>query len=214
MEKIRKWRNDGVGHGVGSSPLARADWVHFLQSEIRYVETHRATLRPKLIAASEQMNAKKGGYDRPKTQPVRDRVTTDTPPARKPQYQPTVKPRSDSGQINARHEYNDKENAFHAELEIRNGKGHFIEKHLFKPDKNLLDFGVVFSYSGKIKHYKAEVWTKNGFVEIDLKAGEVKSVKMATAKIDGNLVKVRVSFEYKIGLFMTKKGAITVGKHF
>ena len=217
LDKIRKWRNDGLGHGVGSAPLARADWVTFLQSEIRYVETHRATLRPKLIAASERMAARKGGYDHPKTPttPTRERSATGAPTHR-PQYQTPQKPRVDSGngQINARHEYNDKENAFHAELEVRNGKGRFIEKHLFKPDKNLLDFGVVFSFSGKIKHYKAEVWTKNGWVEIYLKAGEVTPVKMATAKIDGNLVKVRVSFEYKIGLFMAKKGAITVGKHF
>jgi hypothetical protein len=85
---------------------------------------------------------------------------------------------------------------------------------LFKPDKNLLDFGIVFSYSGKIKNYKVEIWTKNGFVPFPVKAGELTPVKMATHRMDGNMVKVRVSFEYKIGLFATKKGAITVGKNF
>jgi hypothetical protein len=213
LEQIRKWRNFSPGHGVGVQSLAPVEWVRFLKAEIAAVEKGGPTLRRKLIEASEKISRERAEKARQGGGQPHRQTPTHTPPYTKPQPQ-TYKPQPSGGHINPRHEFNDKENAFHAELEIRNGKGRYTEKHLFKPDKNLLDFGIVFSYSGKIKNYKVEILTKNGFVPFPVKAGELTPVKMATHRMDGNMVKVRVSFEYKIGLFATKKGAITVGKNF
>lgn len=260
LDQMRRFRNDSLGHGVGSQPLVPYDWITFLTNEIDKVDNGGSDMERKLAQAMVKLNARlksssrrvsqnrtnqrsvgstansaskqrsvgstanSASKQRPvgstansasKQRPVGNATypsTKQSAPVRRSNTRPSTCSSSSSGQIKEGHRYSDKEHSFSIDLQIKKGQGRITKKAPFSSDKKqMVDFSVYFDYSGKLTDYNAQLLTKTGPKAIKLKRGENK-MQIPASEISANTVKVKLSFEYKVGMFTTKKDAMTVGR--
>lgn len=144
--------------------------------------------------------------------PMRQSNSKQSAPARQSSPRPANCASSSAGQIKDGHRYSDKAHDFNIDLQIKKGQGRITKKAPFSSDKKqMVDFSVYFDYSGKLTDYNAQLLTKTGPKAIKLKRGENK-MQIPASEIAANTIKVKLSFEYKVGMFTTKKDAMTVGR--
>ena len=226
LEQMRNYRNMSPGHGVGAKPIVPYEWIIILKKEIQYVDCGGVAMERRLVESMNRFYArKKSARDNSKPN-LQNPTTTSRPNNQKsgatssrPTVQNAPKPRTSTststsiGQINQSHRFCDKEHNFSIDLQINKGQGRVVKKAPFSSTRTqMVDISVYFDYCGKLTDYSAFLLTKNGPKSIKLKRGENK-LQIPASDITANMVKVKLAFEYKVGVFTTKKDAMTVGRN-
>lgn len=219
LKGIKNWRNNATPHVPGEAPVVPYSWISFLQSEISRVERSGYELKNKLIKASAELDRRKrhtGTQTKKQSFPQNGKNKDKNKDENKNKNKKHVSGGGHLNKINGTVSkmFFDRENEFRAEFEISEAKGYYTEKHLFKDDREMLDFNACFKHNGKLKSLRVTIHTPHGDFDYPMSSMTVQNIKLPREKMLGNTVKMTVNFEYKVGVFATKTGKITVSKAF